>query len=88
MNFGKLVPENFQKTSFLKILENCFQYSSTGQMCPMIDYSIVGHTCPSDDRVDQRGISHMSDVKLFPLLSKQLVKSLNEFTLEKLILQF
>ena len=54
----------------------------------MIEESIMEHTCLPDDRVDQRGISHMSDVKLFPLLSKQLVKSLNEFTLEKLILQF
>ena len=88
MNFGKLFPKYFQKISFLKILENCFQYSTTGQVCPMIDYSIMGHTCPSDDRVDQRGISHMSDVKLFPVLSNKAVTSLDTFSLEKLILQF
>ena len=64
MKFGKFVPKNFQKISFLKILENCFQYSTTRHVCPMIEESIMEHTCLPDDRVDQRGISHMSVIKL------------------------
>ena len=54
----------------------------------MIQESIMEHTCLPDDRVDQRGISHMSDVKVFSLLSKKVVTLLNKFSLEKMILQF
>ena len=87
LKFGKFVPKNFQKISFLKILENCFQYSTSRHVCPMIEESIMEHTCLPDDRVDQRGISHMSVIKLNSVSFHKLIYLLNTFTLEKLILQ-
>ena len=84
LKFGKFVPKNFQKISFLKILENCFQYSTTRHVCPMIEESIMEHTCLPDDRVDQRGISHMSVIKLNSVSFHKLIYLLNTFTLEKI----
>ena len=84
LKFGKFVPKNFQKISFLKILENRFQYSTTRHVCPMIEESIMEHTCLPDDRVDQRGISHMSVIKLIFVSFHKLIYLLNTFTLEKI----
>ena len=53
----------------------------------MIEESIMEHTCLPDDRVDQRGISHMSVIKLNSVSFHKLIYLLNTFTLEKLILQ-
>ena len=84
LKFGKFVPKNFQKISFLKILENCFQYSTIRHVCPMIEESIMEHTCLPDDRVDQRGISHMSVIKINSVSFHKLIYLLNTFTLEKI----
>ena len=42
------------------------------------------HTCLPDDRVDQRGISHMSVIKLNSVSFHKLIYLLNTFTLEKI----
>ena len=84
MKFGKFVPKNFQKISFLKILENRFQYSATRHVRPMIRESIMEHIYLPDYRVDQRGISHMSVIKPNSVSFHKLIYLPNTFTLEKI----